>query len=377
MGIEVRPHSPSPAGEAAVADGAAGDMAAGGGAAVAGGAAVDAARADGAGPASLGVRKLGRSTVATSMKTVGQFGAMMLPFTDKEAGAAKINSSLKTFAKPGTWFAPMWAILVGCVASGNAGWNLPSIGRVLAAMILAGPLLCAFSQVVNDWFDREVDAINEPDRPTAANLLEPGTIAAIAAGLALAACALAYALGPLVLWIALAGLVLAWAYSAPPLRLKASNGWLANTACAFAYEGCAWVAGAAAFGHVTTGTVVLASLYSLGSHGLMTLNDFKSIEGDRRLGLRSIPAMLGEHRALRVAFAFIDVFQIAAIAYVAFQAMWIYAAVMFVLFAVQLPMQRRLAGDPAKLAPWYCASAIPPFVWGMLVSALAIRYGGF
>jgi chlorophyll synthase len=330
-----------------------------------------------AGAPSLGVRTLGRRTFATSIKTVGQFGAMMLPFTDKAAGAAKINSSLKTFAKPGTWFAPMWAILVGCVASGNAGWNLPTIGRVLAAMILAGPLLCAFSQVINDWFDREVDAINEPDRPTAANLLRPGTIAAIAGGLALASCALAYALGPLVLGIALLGLVLAWAYSAPPLRLKASNGWLANTACSFAYEGCAWVAGAAAFGHVTTGTVVLASLYSLGSHGLMTLNDFKSVAGDRRLGLRSIPAMLGEHRALRVAFTFIDVFQAAAIIYVAYHAMWIAAAVMFVLFAVQIPMQRRLATDPAGLAPWYCASAIPPFVWGMLAAALAIRSGGF
>jgi chlorophyll synthase len=244
-------------------------------------------------------------------------------------------------------------------------------------MILAGPLLCAFSQVVNDWFDREVDAINEPDRPTAANLLAPGTIAAIAGGLAVAACALAYALGPLVLWIALVGLGLAWAYSAPPFRLKARNGWLANAACAFSYEGCAWVAGAAAFGHVTTGTVVLASLYSLGSHGLMTLNDFKSIAGDRRLGLRSIPAMLGEARALRVAFAFIDIFQVLAIVYVAVHAMWIWAAVILALFVVQLPMQRRLAGDPAGLAPWYCASAIPPFVWGMLAAALAVRYGGF
>ncbi|GAC1423164.1 MAG: chlorophyll synthase ChlG [Candidatus Velthaea sp.] len=316
-------------------------------------------------------------TAKSGVKTVGQFGAMMLPFTNKEAGAVKINASLKTFAKPGTWFAPMWAILVGCVASGNAHWDIPSIVRILAAMVLAGPLLCAFSQVINDWFDREVDAINEPDRPTAANLLAPSTIALIAGGLALAACALAYALGTPVLWISLLGLALAWAYSAPPLRLKATNGWLANTACSFAYEGCAWVAGAAAFGHITAGTIVLATLFSLGSHGLMTLNDFKSIEGDRRLGLRSIPVMLGERAALRVAFTFIDVFQIAAIAYVAAHAMWLAAGVMALLFAVQIPMQRRLAGDPAKLAPWYCASAIPPFVWGMLVAALAVRSGGF
>jgi chlorophyll synthase len=311
------------------------------------------------------------------VETVGQFGAMMLPFANRTTGAARINASLRTFAKPGTWFAPMWAMLVGCVASGNAHWTFPSVGRVLLGMILAGPLLCAFSQVTNDWFDREVDRINEPDRPTAANLLSPITVGAISIGLATAALALAAYLGTNVFYLAIGGLALALAYSAPPLRLKARNGWLANAACAFAYEGFAWVAGAAIFGHVTTGTLVLAGLYSLGSHGLMTLNDFKSYEGDKRLGLRSLPVMLGLEGALRAAFSFIDVFQVLAIGYVLFNRMWLAGGIMLLLFVVQIPMQRKLATDPKGLAPWYCASAIPPFVWGMLVAALAIRSGGF
>ncbi len=314
-----------------------------------------------------------RSTV----ETVGQFGAMMLPFANRTTGAARINASLRTFAKPGTWFAPMWAMLVGCVASGNAHWTFPSVGRVLLGMILAGPLLCAFSQVTNDWFDREVDRINEPDRPTAANLLSPITVGAISTGLATTALALAAYLGTNVFYLAIGGLALALAYSAPPLRLKARNGWLANAACAFAYEGFAWVAGAAIFGHVTTGTLVLAGLYSFGSHGLMTLNDFKSYEGDKRLGLRSLPVMLGLDGALRAAFSFIDVFQVLAIGYVLFNRMWLAGGIMLLLFVVQIPMQRKLATDPKGLAPWYCASAIPPFVWGMLVAALAIRSGGF
>jgi len=317
-----------------------------------------------------------RETARQTVTTARDFGAMMLPFANRTTGAASINASLKTFAKPGTWFAPMWAMLVGCVA-GGAVWTLPSIGRVLAGMLLAGPLLCAFSQVINDWFDRDVDRINEPDRPTAANLLAPTTVLLIAAGLAIAALALALALGHVVFRLALGGLILALAYSAPPLRLKARNGWLANAACAFAYEGFAWVAGAAIFHHVTTGTIVLASLYSLGSHGLMTLNDFKSVEGDRRLGLRSLPAMLGLDGALRAAFIFIDLFQALAVAYLLYERAWIAAGVIAILAVVQLPMQRRLATDPKGLAPWYCASAIPPFVWGMLAAALAIRTGGF
>ncbi|GAC1561405.1 MAG: chlorophyll synthase ChlG [Vulcanimicrobiaceae bacterium] len=313
----------------------------------------------------------------SAVVTAGQFGAMMLPFANRTTGAARINASLKTFAKPGTWFAPMWATIVGCVASGNAHWQVDSVGRVLLGMLLAGPLLCAFSQVTNDWFDRDVDRINEPDRPTAANALAPATVLAIALGLGAAALALAYALGTGVFYLALGGLALALAYSAPPLRLKARNGWLANAACAFAYEGFAWVAGAAIFHHVTAGTLVLATLYSLGSHGLMTLNDFKSFEGDERLGLRSLPVMLGLDGALRAAFAFIDVFQIAAIAFVLAHHMLLAGGVMTLLFVIQLPMQRKLARDPKGFAPWYCASAIPPFVWGMLVSALAVAAGGF
>jgi chlorophyll synthase len=323
-------------------------------------------------PAPTPLRDSARATV----DTVGQFGAMMLPFASRNDGAARINASLRTFAKPGTWFAPMWAMLVGCVA-GGATWTFPSVGKVLLGMILAGPLLCAFSQIANDWFDRDVDRINEPERPTAANVLAPRTILAVALVLGALALGLAAALGTTVLWLALGGLALALAYSAPPLRLKARNGWLANAACAFSYEGFAWVAGAAIFGHVTNGTLVLATLYSLGSHGLMTLNDFKSYEGDERLGLRSLPVLLGLGGALRAAFVFIDVFQLFAIAYVLSHRMWLAGGIMFLLFVIQIPMQRRLASDPKGLAPWYCASAIPPFVWGMLAAALAVRYGEF
>ena len=47
--------------------------------------------------------------------------------------------------------------------------------------------------------------------------------------------------------------------------------------------------------------ITLAILYSLGAHGIMTLNDFKSIEGDRRLGVRSLPVQLGVRRAVQLA----------------------------------------------------------------------------
>ena len=65
--------------------------------------------------------------------------------------------------KPITWFPPMWAFLCGIVSSGaslSGHWGLIVLG-----LILAGPIVCGMSQAANDWCDRHVDAINEPDRP--------------------------------------------------------------------------------------------------------------------------------------------------------------------------------------------------------------------
>ena len=71
--------------------------------------------------------------------------------------------ALLELLKPITWFPPMWAFLCGWVsADPGAG---PGIWSLLAGIILTGPLVCGASQIINDWYDREVDAINEPHRP--------------------------------------------------------------------------------------------------------------------------------------------------------------------------------------------------------------------
>ena len=65
--------------------------------------------------------------------------------------------------KPITWFPPMWAYLCGIVSAGiwpGEAWWLVTLG-----VFLAGPVVCGMSQAANDWCDRHVDAINEPDRP--------------------------------------------------------------------------------------------------------------------------------------------------------------------------------------------------------------------
>lgn len=286
---------------------------------------------------------------------------------DRPAPAAVIE-----LLKPITWFAPMWAFGCGLV---SGGLSLPhQAGLALGGILLAGPLLCGASQAVNDWFDRHVDAINEPGRPIPSGRIPGRWGLAIAIVTTVLALVVAAAFGPWVLLPAALGSVLAWAYSAPPLRLKA-NGWFGNAAVALSYEGLAWLAGAA----VVAGTrpdariLTLALLYSLGAHGIMTLNDFKAVEGDTRMGIRSLPVQLGVGAAARVACAVMLVPQLVIVALLAAWGRPIPALVIAVLTLVQVALMPRLLGDPKKQAPWYNASGTSLYVLGMMVSAVAVR----
>jgi chlorophyll synthase len=274
--------------------------------------------------------------------------------------------------KPITWFAPMWAFACGAVSSGVSlaeNWSL-----VLAGMVLAGPLVCATSQAVNDWYDREVDAINEPNRPIPSGRIPGRWGFVIACFWTAVSLAWAAALGPMVAAAAALGLVLAWAYSAPPFRLK-QDGWLGNAACGLCYESLPWFTGAA----VLLGTApdwriaLVALLYGVGAHGIMTLNDFKSVEGDARMGVRSLPVQLGVDRAARLACWVMALPQVAVIGLLmAWGRPW-HAALVLALLGVQGLLMLKLVASPRAKAAWYNATGTTLYVFGMLAAAFALR----
>ena len=274
--------------------------------------------------------------------------------------------------KPITWFAPMWAFGCGVVSSG-----VPVADRwlmIVAGIILAGPLLCAMSQAVNDWYDRHVDAINEPNRPIPSGRVPGDWGFYIAVGWTGLSLLVASLLGPWVFGAAAIGTVLAWLYSAPPLRLK-QNGWLGNSAVAVSYEGLPWFTGAAVMAAAFPDwrIVALALLYSIGAHGIMTLNDFKSVDGDRKMGLDSLPAMLGTAAAARLACWVMAVPQAAVIVLLLLWGRPFHAGIVLLLLLAQFLLMIRLLEQPREKAPWYNATGTTLYVLGMLVSAFAVR----
>ncbi|MGJ7506176.1 chlorophyll synthase ChlG [Variovorax sp. GT1P44] len=285
-------------------------------------------------------------------------------------------SAVAELLKPITWFPPMWAFACGVVASGvgvRENWAL-----ALAGIVLAGPLVCASSQAANDWFDRHVDAINEPQRPIPSGRMPGRWGLYVALAWTLISLAWALVLGPWAFGAAIAGLLLAWAYSAPPMRLK-QNGWWGNAACGLCYEGLAWATGAAvmAGGAMPGGrSLLLAALYSIGAHGIMTLNDFKAVEGDRRMGVRSLPVQLGVQRAGRVACWFMVVPQWVVVLLLVHWDRPGHAVAVALLVVLQLVLMDRFLESVSQRAIWYSGFGVPVFVSGMMISAFALRSGG-
>ena len=275
--------------------------------------------------------------------------------------------------KPITWFPPMWAFTCGVIGSGVSPDGLWSI--IVVGVLLAGPLVCATSQAVNDWFDRHVDAINEPNRPIPSGRMPGRWGLGIAIAWTVLSLAVATALGPWGFGAAVLGLVLAWMYSAPPVRLK-ENGWLGNAACGLSYESLAWVPGAAVMAGGAMPdprSLALALLYGLGAHGIMTLNDFKAVQGDLRMGVRSLPVQLGVDRAAVVACWTMAVPQLVVIALLLAWGRPVHALAVAGLLVAQFLLMRVFVARPVDKALMYSGFGVPLYVSGMMVSAFALR----
>ena len=284
--------------------------------------------------------------------------------------------SLRTVAellKPITWFPPVWAFACGTVASGQSlseNWLL-----ILLGLVLTGPLVCASSQAVNDWFDRHVDAINEPQRPIPSGRMPGRWGLGIAIFWTVLSLAWATLMGPWGFAACALAITLSWAYSMPPVRLK-NNGWFCNAACALSYEGLAWLTGAAVMlggAWPTYDTICLALLYSVGAHGIMTLNDFKAIEGDRQMGVASLPVQLGAQGAARVACWMMWLPQVAVAALLWSWALPWHALAVLALSLMQWPLMATFLKNPIDKALQMSAFGVPLFVSGMMVSAWGLR----
>jgi chlorophyll synthase len=276
--------------------------------------------------------------------------------------------------KPVTWFPPAMAFVCGTIAAGTTNFEFVTVALIALGALMSGPILCGLSQVINEYCDRHVDAINEPQRPIPSGRVTFRQVYVTIAVLTVISIGLSLVFNMSVVYLTILGMILAVVYSAEPFRAK-KLGWVGNAIVAVSYEGLPWLAGHMAFAPMTQGSFVLAMLYSVGAHGIMTINDFKSIEGDRMMGIKSIPAQMGADWAAMSAVITINAALLAAAIYMLGTGNYISAGIMFLLGLGQIPTQRKFLKmtDPRARAIFYNASGVMIFVWCMIVSAVGIR----
>ncbi|WP_298818252.1 (bacterio)chlorophyll synthase [Chloroflexus sp.] len=224
----------------------------------------------------------------------------------------KIRAHIE-LADPVTWISPVLVCFCGALASGyeqGFNWARPDHWwLMLLGALMTGPLGTGFSQSINDYFDRDLDAINDPQRPIPAGIvtLNEARWNWIVLGTATMLVSLVFA-NPLIVFFAFVGIVLSVIYSMPPIKLK-KRFWLGPPAVGLGYVSMSWMAGHLIFAPLTWESVLVALINGGLAAGLLFLNDIKSVEGDRKLGLQSLTVAIGVKRTLIVAYLTINGFE--------------------------------------------------------------------
>ncbi|WP_306057412.1 geranylgeranylglycerol-phosphate geranylgeranyltransferase [Natronococcus wangiae] len=180
---------------------------------------------------------------------------------------------------------------IGAFVAGGATTHPFEVTTAVAATGLA----VGAGNAINDYFDREIDRINQPDRAIPRGAVSPRGALVFSIVLFLGAVVLALLLPLPAVAIAGINLVALVAYTEV---FKGLPG-LGNALVAY-LVGSTFLFGAAAVGEIGPAAV----LFLLAAVATLTreiIKDVEDLEGDREEGLNTLPIAIGERRALLVA----------------------------------------------------------------------------
>ena len=178
----------------------------------------------------------------------------------------------------------------------------PAEPTVAAFAVLATVLATGGGNAINDYFDREIDAINRPDRPIPQGAVSPTLALWFSVGLFVAAVGLTLLLPFVAIAIAIVNLVALIAYT----ELFKGLPGVGNALVAY-LTGSTFLFGGAAVGGDLTTVSVLFVLAATATMAREIIKDVEDIDGDRTEGLNTLPIAVGETRALAVAAAFVGI----------------------------------------------------------------------
>ncbi len=186
------------------------------------------------------------------------------------------------------------AAIIGLLIAG--GFDMTAFVLIFLAVFL----ITGAGNAVNDYYDREIDAVNRPDRPIPSKRIGPRTALNYSAILFVAGCILAGLVNQLCLAVAVLNSVLLFFYAR---NLKATP--LAGNLCVAYLTGSTFIFGGAAYGLPgMEANLVPAGLSFLATMSREIAKDIEDMEGDRKGGAKTLPILAGEKISAALAAAF-------------------------------------------------------------------------
>jgi geranylgeranylglycerol-phosphate geranylgeranyltransferase len=188
------------------------------------------------------------------------------------------------------------SILVGVVLVGGLSSNIP-LEHLLFAF-LTGFTLTGSAMAINDYFDREIDAVNEPSRPIPSGDVKPDEAVAYSLLLSFIGLATAYLTSLASLSVAIFSWLVMMVYSMWGKRTGFPGNLMVSTCIALPFI----------YGGVIAGNVSAPLLFSvlafLSNTGREVTKGIVDTEGDRARGVRTIAVAYGVDKAAYLASAF-------------------------------------------------------------------------
>lgn len=172
----------------------------------------------------------------------------------------------------------------------------------VTAAVIATVFAVAAGNAINDYFDREIDRINAPDRPIPRGAVSPRRALAFSGVLFAGGVVLALTLPLLAIAIAIVNLLALIAYTKVFKGLPGAG----NAVVAY-LGGSTFLFGAAAVATPGSAAVALFALAALSTLSREIVKDVEDVTGDRAEGLNTLPIAIGDRRSLHVASALVTV----------------------------------------------------------------------
>jgi geranylgeranylglycerol-phosphate geranylgeranyltransferase len=191
-----------------------------------------------------------------------------------------------------------FAVLVGAVLVspilGSLNWQGILFG------FLTGFTFCAAAMVINDYYDRKIDAINEPQRPIPSGTVKPREALAFMAALVAVGFVFAGLVSALCFVVAGISLVITATYLTVGKKSGLPGNFLVSACVAIPFI----YGSVVAIGTVGLNVVLFASMAFLSNTGREITKGIVDVKGDSTEGVKTLAVRFGEKSAAAVAVVF-------------------------------------------------------------------------